>query len=107
MFFAIDMDWKRAASFITLEETPLGGGAAATGSLSPSRRANPEEVKAAWPYGYYGRWNDRVQPSTGTVLIVKPARALLPDHVYHLMFAEGLPAAAGHLGAAQPAHRRL
>jgi len=100
VLFTLDMDWKRAAPFITLEGVPLNGGPAKKIDIA-LRQAKADDIKQAWPYGFYG-WNYQIQPSTANVLVIKPSRALEPDHVYHLKFAEGLLAAQGPLGLISP-----
>lgn len=82
-------DARRAREFLRLEERAPDG--RASEALFAVRAARDEEVKKLWPY----EWQE---VSTGTVLAVRPARPLRPDHTYRLRLLAGLPAAGGNLG---------
>ncbi|OGR77408.1 MAG: hypothetical protein A2X32_04355 [Elusimicrobia bacterium GWC2_64_44] len=79
----------RAREFVKLEETAPDG--SVTEALVGVRPAKDEEVKKIWP-------NPWQEVSTGTVLAVRPALKLKPDHAYKLRLLAGLPAAEGNLG---------
>jgi hypothetical protein len=89
--FNLPMTSARARGFITLQETAPDG----TTRTVPAgvRLAKPEEIKKLWP-------NPWQNVSTGTVVAVRPAMKLKPDHAYELKFASGLLAAGGNLGLA-------
>lgn len=87
--FNLPMSSQRARDFIELVERAPDG--AERGVLAGVRLAKDEEVKKLWPY----RWEPI---STGTVVAVRPAAPLKPDHSYTLRLLAGLPAAEGNLG---------
>ena len=89
--FTLPMASARARGFIKLEETAPDGGVKEV--LIGVRLAKEDEVKKLWPYP----WQNI---STGTVLAVRPAVALKPDHAYALKLGAGLTAAGGNLGLA-------
>jgi uncharacterized protein YfaS (alpha-2-macroglobulin family) len=94
LFFAAfnqPMASARARGFIKLEERAPDG--SVTEALVGVRLAKPEEIKKLWPHP----WQN---VSTGTVLAVRPASRLKPDHAYTLVFGQGLLAAGGNLGLA-------
>lgn len=90
--FNLPMSGARARDFIKLEETAPDGGVKEV--LAGVRLAKDEEIKKIWPYP----WQN---VSTGTVLAVRPAAPLKPDHAYALKLGAGLPAAEGNLGLVQ------
>ena len=79
----------RAREFIKLEETDPEGGI--KGILVGVRLARNDEILKVWPYGWQSL-------STGTVIAIRPAARLKPDHSYSLKFGAGLLAAEGTLG---------
>lgn len=89
--FTVEMDPRRARSFVRLMEAPLDGGPEREVAAGV-RRATAEEVKKVWPY----HWGEFV-PSTATVLAVKPS-VLRTDRAYRLILSKDLPAAEGELG---------
>lgn len=94
LFFAafnLPMSSARARDAIKLEERAPDGSVREV--LAGVRLAKDEEVKKLWPY-------DWQNVSTGTVLAVRPASPLKPDHAYALRFEQGLLPAAGNLGLA-------
>src|SRR3989338_7497781 len=90
--FNLPMASARARDFIKLEETAPDGSVREV--LVGVRLAKDEEVKKIWP-------NPWQEISTGTVIAVRPAARLKPDHAYALKFGAGLTAAEGNLGQAQ------
>ncbi len=93
MRFTMEMDPRRARDFIALEETVEGRTETV---LLGVRRAQPEEIKAVWPYSYADP-----PASTATVLAAKPMAPLRPNAAYRLIMSPGLLAARGDLGFAQ------
>ncbi|MDO8805740.1 MAG: hypothetical protein Q7R35_15075, partial [Elusimicrobiota bacterium] len=87
--FTMPMSSSRARDMIKLEETAPDGGVKEV--LIGVRLAKEEEIKKIWPHP----WQNI---STGTVLAVRPAAKLKPDHAYALRFGAGLTAAEGSLG---------
>jgi len=87
--FTLPMSAVRARGFIKLEETAPDGSTKEV--LIGVRPARDEEIKKLWPYP----WQN---VSTGTVIAVRPAARLKPDHAYALKLGAGLPAAEGNLG---------
>jgi hypothetical protein len=87
--FNLPMAQARAREFIKLTETAPDGGVKDV--PVGVRLAKPEEIKKIWSHPWQG-------VSTGTVLAVRPAMKLKPDHAYELTFGGGLPAAEGNLG---------
>lgn len=87
--FNLPMNAARAREFIELSERAPDGSVRTV--LAGVRLAKDEEVKKLWPY----RWEP---VSTGTVVAVRPAAPLKPDHAYTLRLLSGLPAADGNLG---------
>jgi len=90
--FTMPMASARARGSIKLEETAPDGSVKEV--LIGVRLAKEEEVKKLWPYPWQ-------EISTGTVIAVRPAARLKPDHGYALRFGAGLLAAEGGLGLAQ------
>jgi len=90
--FNLPMSSARARDTVVLEERSPQNETRAV--LAGVRLAKDEEVKKIWPYPWQGI-------STGTVLAVRPAEKLKPDHAYTLRFRAGTPAAEGSLGLAQ------
>ena len=89
--FSQPMASARARDFIKLEERGPDGSVGE--ALVGVRLAKPEEIRKLWPHP----WQN---VSTGTVLAVRPASRLKPDHAYTLVFGQGLLAAEGNLGLA-------
>ena len=87
--FTLPMTSARARSFITLEERAPDGSAKEV--LIGVRPAKDEEVKKLWPHPWQ-------HVSTGTVIAVRPAAKLKPDHAYTLRLEAGLLSAGGNLG---------
>ncbi|OIO04207.1 MAG: hypothetical protein AUJ51_02405 [Elusimicrobia bacterium CG1_02_56_21] len=87
--FTMPMASVRARDFIKLEETAPDGSVSEV--LIGVRLARDEEIKKLWPYPWQ-------EISTGTVVAVRPARQLKPDHAYALKLEAGLNAAEGNLG---------
>ncbi len=87
--FNMPMASARARDSIKLEEKAPDGSVREV--LIGVRLARDEEVKKLWP----NPWQDI---STGTVIAVRPASRLKPDHSYKLKFGAGLAAAEGNLG---------
>ncbi len=87
--FNMPVTSARARAFVKMFDIAPGGAAAET--PAGVRPATAEEIKKLWPYP----WQN---VSTGTVLAVRPAMPLKPDHAYIIRFGAGLPAAAGNLG---------
>ncbi len=87
--FNLPMASVRARGFIKMEDTSPDGSVKEV--LIGVRLAKDEEVKKLWP----NYWDN---VSTGTVIAVRPADKLKPDHAYRLRFLAGLPAAGGNLG---------
>lgn len=87
--FNLPMSSSRARDFIELTERAPDG--SVRNLLAGVRLAKDEEVKKLWPH----RWEP---VSTGTVVAVRPAAPLKPDHAYTLRLLSGLPAAEGNLG---------
>ena len=90
--FNLPMASARARDFIKLEETAPDGSVREV--LVGVRLAKDEEVKKIWP-------NPWQEISTGTVVAVRPAAKLKPDHAYALKLGAGLKAAEGNLGLVQ------
>jgi len=87
--FNLPMASARARNLIALGERAPDGSVKEV--LIGVRLAKDEEVKKLWPHPW-----DNV--STGTVIAVRPAAPLKPDHAYSLIFRRGLLAAEGNLG---------
>ncbi len=87
--FTMPMASARARESIKLEDTAPDGGVKEV--LIGVRLAKDEEAKKLWPYP----WQNI---STGTVIAVRPAAKLKPDHSYALRLGAGLLPAEGNLG---------
>ncbi len=87
--FTLPVSSFKARDFIKFSDTAPDG--SVTEAPVGVRLAKDEEVKKLWP-------NPWENVSTGTVLAIRPAMKLKPDHAYKLSFGKGLLADAGNLG---------